>query len=281
MNWHVPGDDLMRYAAGAAVPPTLWSTEAHLGICPDCRGRLASVSDPGRTTAGWARLDAELDAPRPGAVERVLLRLRVPDHTARLLAATPALRRSWLTAVASTIALTALVANLAQPTVFLAVVPLLPLAGVAASFGPGVDPTYELTVVAPMHTFRLLLLRCAAVLATTCALSGVATLTMPEHGLRALGWFLPALALTVLALVLTPRLGAVPAAAVVGAGWLAVLAATEPGPGMSPVFTPAGQLTTVLVAVVAAAALARLRPAFDTAQHTVHRTPRRGTGRLT
>lgn len=37
----------------------------------------------------------------------------------------------------------------ATPILFLALAPLLPLAGVALSYGPAIDPTYEMAVVSP------------------------------------------------------------------------------------------------------------------------------------
>jgi anti-sigma factor RsiW len=278
-QWHVPDEELRRYADGTLARALFLSTDAHLLACPDCRARLAGA-DPELVRAGWARLDSELDAPVPGPVERLLLRVGVPDHTARLLAATPVLRWSWLAAVASTLALTIAVANLAHPLVFLAVAPLLPLVGVAASYGPGIDPTYEIALVAPLHTFRLLMLRSAAVLTTTTALSAAASLGLPDYGLRVLGWFLPALALTLLSLALTPRLGPVGAAVAVGLGWAVLLAASlSPGADRSIVFAPGGQLALALTAAVAAAMLSRLRPAFDVPRR-IDRALRLGARRM-
>jgi hypothetical protein len=40
---------------------------------------------------------------------------------------------------------------------FLTVAPLLPLAGIAMAYGPGIDPTYEIGLAAPMRSLRLLL----------------------------------------------------------------------------------------------------------------------------
>jgi len=284
-RWHVPDEELTAYAAGTASPPWLWSTEAHLAGCTSCRERLAATGPAAELArTGWSALAAELDAPVPGPVERALVRLGVADHTARLLAATPLLRLSWLTSVASTLALTATVAhfaeNTATPIAFLAIAPLLPLLGVAISFGPGVDPTYEIALVSPMHTFRLLLLRCAAVLGTTTALSGAASLGVPGYGVVVLGWFLPALALTLVALALTPRLGPVPAAAVAGAGWVALLAATvQVQTGASALFTSGGQVALAITAGAAAAAVAKLRTAFDTGRH-FNRSPYFGARRM-
>jgi hypothetical protein len=259
--WHLPDEDLLRYGQRTLAPPALWSVEAHLAACPHCRDRLAT-GQPELVRAGWDALAAELDAPVPGRIERLLTRAGVAGHTARLLAATPVLRLSWLAAVVSTVALAALLGAVAHPLVFLAAAPLLPVCGVALSFGPRVDPTYEIAVVAPMHTFRLLLLRCAAVLSATTVLSAVASVAMPDIGLAALGWFLPALTLT---LALTARLGPVLAAASVGLGWIAVVLATQSaGVTGSAVFVPAGQLASAVAGVLAAVVLARSRRAFET-----------------
>ncbi|MFC6080495.1 zf-HC2 domain-containing protein [Sphaerisporangium aureirubrum] len=271
-DWHVSDDDLRAYADGAARPPWLWSTEAHLGTCPRCRRRLARRADPAAVRAGWARLDAELDAPRPGPVEALLVRLGVAAHTARLLACTPGLRSSWLAAVGLTLAVTTGAAHLARsmtvPIPLLAIAPLLPLIGVAISFGPRVDPSHELAVVAPLHTFRLLLLRCAAVLSTTTALTGVASVAVPAYGAVVLGWLAPSLALTLLSLALMPRLGPVTAPLAVGFGWLALLGATVHGTtGESVLFTAPGQAGLAAGAAVAAMALWKVRTAFDTTHH--------------
>ena len=268
-NWHIKTQDLMAYAEGAAQPPWLWSTEAHLAACPDCRQLLAERVDPATVRAGWQRLDAELDAPRPGPIEAVLVRLGLPAHTARLLACTPALRRSWLAAVGFTLVVAIAAAHLARwmtvPIPLLAISPLLPLAGVAISFGPRVDPSHELAVVAPLHTFRLLLLRCAAVLAATTALTGAAGLALPGYGPVALGWLAPSLALTLLSLALTPRFGPIRAAVAVGSGWVAlVLATVHERTGESVLFSAPGQVALAASAVAAALTLWKVRAAFDT-----------------
>ncbi|MET7417632.1 hypothetical protein [Dactylosporangium sp. NPDC005555] len=258
-DWHLQDSDLHGYAGGGLAGPPLWSVESHLGACASCRDRLASFADPEAVDTGWARLDASLDAPVPGPVERLLLLLRVPDHTARLLAATPALRLSWLVAIALTLAMTATIARLADPIVFLAAAPLLPLLGVAVSFGPGIDPTYEMALVAPIQSFRLLLLRCAAVVSANTALCALASLALPDAGPGAAGWFLPSLALTVLALLLAPRFGTVTAAVTVGVGWTALVAGLA-----GALFTAAGQAGTALAVALAAALLARRAATFDT-----------------
>ncbi|MFH8393465.1 zf-HC2 domain-containing protein [Streptomyces sp. NPDC018036] len=268
--WHVPEEDLRAYTRGELTVPRLWSADTHLAACARCRGTLAEVADPVALDAGWERLDAELDAPRPGPVEWLLVRLGVADHTARLLAAAPALRRSWLGAIGALLAMTVVVADAvsagATPTLFLALAPLLPLAGVAVSYGPGIDPTYEMAVVSPLHGFRLLMIRTVAVLTVCLGFSGLATLALPAYGLHALAWLLPALALTATGLALTSRLGPVLAPSLVGGGWVALLAVarayTEPDTTLAP-FTAAGQGVAGAVAVLAAALLYLARDRFD------------------
>ncbi|MFI8947980.1 zf-HC2 domain-containing protein [Streptomyces sp. NPDC053750] len=270
-TWHVDEDDLRAYARGVLTAPALWSADAHLTACAHCRGVLTEVSDVAALDRGWERLDAELDAPRPGLLEGLLVRCGVADGTARLLAATPVLRRSWLGAVVAVLLTTfgvALAAGAAgTPTPFLALAPLLPLAGVALAYGPVLDPTYEMAVVSPMHGFRLLMIRTIAVLAVALGVNGLATLALPEYGLRALAWLLPGLALTATGLALTPRLGPVAAPSVAAGAWVAVLLAADAGRAaedsvLAP-FTAAGQGVSAVVALLGAGLLFLFRDRFD------------------
>ena len=269
--WHADEDDLRAYVQGELTAPRLWSVDTHLAACARCRSALAEVGDPVALDAGWERLDAELDAPRPGLVESLLVRVGVADHTARLLAATPVLRRAWLAAVVAILIMTVAAADAVRtassPTLFLALAPLLPLAGVALAYGPVLDPTYEMTVVAPTHGFRLLMLRTLAVLAVGLGLNGLASLALPEYGLRALAWLLPALALTATGLALTPRLGPVLAPGLVGGAWVGLLVAAytsahSADATLAP-FTAAGQGISAGAAVLAAGLLYVVRDRFD------------------
>ncbi|MFJ5277309.1 zf-HC2 domain-containing protein [Streptomyces parvulus] len=269
-GWHVAEGDLRDYARGELAVPLLWSADAHLTGCAHCRGVLAELTDPAALDARWERLDAELDAPRPGWFEGLLVRCGVGDGTARLLAATPVLRRSWFGAVAAVLVTTFLVAFSAgaveRPALFLALAPLLPLAGVAVAYGPVLDPTYEMAVVAPVHGFRLLMIRTVAVLAVALGVNGLASLAMPGYGLTALAWLLPGLALTTAGLALTPRLGPVGGPVAVAAAWvvLLVLASAERGADapLAP-FTAAGQGVSAGLVLVGAGLLFVFRDRFD------------------
>ncbi|QNP71859.1 zf-HC2 domain-containing protein [Streptomyces roseirectus] len=265
MSWHVGEEELRAYARGELAAPMLWSADTHLASCEQCRAALAREADPVALDAGWERLDAELDAPRQGLFEGLLVRLGVAGHTARLLTATPILRRSWLFAVLSVLVMTVLMVRTADnPALFLALAPLLPLAGVAVSFGRSMDPTYEMAMVAPMHGFRLLMIRTVAVLTASLALNGLATLALPGYGLLALAWLVPALALTATGLALTARLGAVIAPVLTSSTWVGILLyARSRGDDMLAPFTVPGQAVAAVIAVVAGLALYRSRDRFD------------------
>ncbi|WP_089101715.1 hypothetical protein [Streptomyces hyaluromycini] len=265
MTWHVSEEDLRAYARGELAPPLLWSADTHVGSCADCRAVLASVSDPVALDAGWERLDAELDAPRPGLGERLLARVGVAEPTARLLTATPVLRRSWLASVAFVLAATVLVVHAVDaPALFLALAPLLPLAAVALSYGPVLDPTYEIAAVAPTHGFRLLMIRTVAALTASLGLNCLAALALPGYGLLAFGWLLPALALTAAGLALSVRLGPLLGPGLVGGAWTALMAVAAMHPAHTPVaFTTAGQSVAAALAALATVLLHQVRDRFD------------------
>lgn len=135
----------------------------------------------------------ELDGVRPGPMERTLVRLGIADHVARLLAATPSLRLSWFAALAVALGFAVSAAYTGAVVVFLVVAPLVPLAGVAAAYGPGVDPTYEIGLASPMRSYRLLLIRALAVLTASMGLAGAAALALPTLNWSTAAWLLPSL----------------------------------------------------------------------------------------
>ena len=60
----------------------------------------------------------------------------------------------------------------------------------AGAFASAFDPTYELATAAPMSNVRLLLLRAAAVMATTTLLAGLAAFALPVLDWTAAAWLL-------------------------------------------------------------------------------------------
>ncbi|MFI1015287.1 zf-HC2 domain-containing protein [Streptomyces sp. NPDC020965] len=263
-NPHPPGEILRQYAHGILAPDTRHRFEPHLDACAHCRARLAPYTDTPALDRGWERLDRAIDIPLPGPWERLLLALGVPDHTARLLAAAPALRATWLLGTVVTLLFAALTARLAEPgdtpLTFFAVAPLLPAAGVAGSLGRRWDPAYELGQVAAPSAFRLVVLRTVAVLGATVVLTAAASLALPGLSPAAFGWLLPSCLVTVVCLLLLPRLGSVAAAAAAGACWLGAVTATRHSELL---FSLAGQSVLAGLLIAAVTLLALLRADFD------------------
>jgi hypothetical protein len=236
--------------------------------CASCRDRLRAATPRREVDALWDGLAAELDAPRTSLVERLLLRLGVHDHLARLLAATPALSWSWIAAVSAALGFAVGAAHLggsdAWLLVFLGAAPLVPIAGVAAAYGPGIDPGYEIGVAAPMSGWRLLQLRTAAVLAVSVVLGGLATLALPQLGWIAVAWLLPGLAATSLTIALGTLVPARWAAMGVGVLWLGLVAtAARSFAAPLAVLAAPTQVTCAVVAVAAMAVTVARRRTFD------------------
>jgi len=110
--WHADGELLAAYDEERLDAAARWSVEAHLTSCADCRVQARALVDPARLRRLRAALVDAVDLPRAGVTERLLVRLGMAEHTARLLAATPALRGSWLLAVAAALAFAVLAARL-------------------------------------------------------------------------------------------------------------------------------------------------------------------------
>lgn len=259
MTWHADAPLLARYAAGDLDPARALSVEAHMVSCATCRSALAPFADRERLDDVWDELVESIDAPRPGLVERLLARMGVAEHVARLLAATPSLRLSWLAAVALCLALAALAAAEGGrgALVFLVLAPLLPVAGVAAAFGPEVDPTYQLGLAAPFSAARLLLLRAVAVLVTTTWLAAASALVVPDFGWTAAAWLLPALGLTLVTLALATAVPPPLSAGSVAMTWVVLVAAAERLSSSDlAAFGSGAQVVYLVVAVGAALVLA-------------------------
>jgi class 3 adenylate cyclase len=204
------------------------------------------------------------EGPR-GPVEGVLVRIGVPDHVARLLAATPSLRVSWFGATVVALGFSILAAYGKQdPLMFLVIAPLLPLGGVAAAFGPGVDPTYEIGLSCPVRTSRLLLIRATAVLAATSFLAGLASLALPRLDWTAAAWLLPSLGLTIATLALATVMRPLWAVGTVAFLWVTGVVASEILSSVpDAAFRGPGQVTFFAVVVVAAPLFARRREHLD------------------
>ena len=215
----------------------------------------------------------EIAAPPRSRLERMLLALRVPEPTARLVAATPVLRTAWLVSVGVALLFASVAAKETwqagdQLAIFLAVAPIVPVLGVAMAYGPQSDRAYEVAVAAPMSGLRLLLLRTATVLAAAGALGLLAVLAAPTAGWLRVAWLLPGAATTspVLptGLVVRPsrpaaatRMALRRAATAVSVTWLCVvIVVAQVADDATAPFHVVGQLAALAVAAAAITVLA-------------------------
>ncbi|MFE2595439.1 zf-HC2 domain-containing protein [Streptomyces sp. NPDC059396] len=242
--WHVDDALAAAYAAGSAPEPDAWSLEKHVESCGACAVRVSAAVRRGAAGPVLAEVRAAVltaatgpaprtSAPRTSAPRTSAPRTGVPRTglVARVLwAAGPALRGSWLVAL---VLVAAGAVGLAYGAGFdgarpllLALAPVLPLAGVAVSYGQHVDPMYEIGASSPGGGLRLLLTRTAAVLAVSLPLLTLTGAALPASTEvpGAAAWLLPGLALTLAALVLGSYVGCRTAAGTVAAVWAVALA---------------------------------------------------------
>jgi hypothetical protein len=271
-TWHADEAALAAYANGTLDDVRSVSLEAHLLGCDHCRESLAPFVPAGPLDGTWDAIEIALDAPKPGVVERTLVRIGVRSHVARLLAATPSLRLSWFLAEGIALVTAAAAASRSSDTAlagttlfaFLVLAALAPLVGVGAAFGPGVDPTYEIGVAAPMRSDRLLFVRATAVLVTSIAIAGAASLVSIDLDVSAALWLLPALGLTLGTLAVATWWRPLAACASVGVAWLAVaayasIASTDP----LAAFHAGAQFLYLVTIIASVLVLARRHDAYE------------------
>lgn len=274
---HPGSDALEAYRVGELSAPAATAVELHLQACPGCRfavNERVLAADPGRSERNLLAVSATLDAPRHGLIERALVRLGAPAEIVRMMVATPSLRRSWFVAIGLALLFGVAAASPNRPDAtilwFLGFAPLIPVAGVALAYGPGVDPTYEITLATPISGFRLVLIRAAAVLTTSIAIAGfISLLMLGRHSAMVGAWIVPALALSGVCLALMTVVRPGVAAAIVAAGWLAVIIGVSGAPDQLVMFRAPAQWAFVVVGALGAMVITARRRAFDSARGEV------------
>jgi hypothetical protein len=271
MSWHVDDTTAARYVRRDLGPADAASVEAHLVHCSPCRGVVGGLA--GGVIGGprledvWAGIVDVLDQPQLGTVERLLVRLGLSETAARVIAATPRARWSYLFAVAlSMIVAVVAVRSGDQRTfgVFLLVAPLAPLVATATAFGPRSDPTHHLVATLPMPSLRVLLLRTAATVTPAVVLTAASSLWLADQGWLAAAWLLPALALALAALALSSWVAIEVAAILVGGAWVTVpIVLRLPVADLLDLLGGPAQLAAVLVATGAVVVTVSRRSAFD------------------
>ncbi|MFF5531720.1 zf-HC2 domain-containing protein [Streptomyces cinerochromogenes] len=292
--WHASDDLVARYAQGDLPEPDAWSLEKHVEDCAGCASRVSAAVRGTAAGAVLAQVRAAVleSAPTP-AVSSAPTASRAPvgrptpaggpalSRLARLLwAAGPAVRGAWLPAVltvaVAALALSYLAGFAGARALLLAVAPVVPVAGVALSYGPHADPLHEVAAATPGGGLRLALTRTVAVLAVSVPLLTLAGLLLPASGApAAAAWLLPGLTLALASLALASFVGCRVAAGVTGGGWLcAVLSPVVVAPGAAVTARLSEQLSRCLdgtatqaawaaAAAVSAALLALRSPAYD------------------
>jgi putative zinc finger protein len=269
MTWHVDAELYQAYERGDLDPSRVMAVDAHLQVCPICRG--AVPIDMVWLDRSWTMVVDMIHAPQPSPAERVMRFLRIPEHRLRLLAATPALRWSWLAATAAVLAFGVAAAYTGQAgarqtlLLFLIFAPLLPVLAVATAYGPPVDSMHEVTAATPMAGPSLVLWRATAVVGVSMAMSSLAAVLLPGPGWWAVAWLLPAFLLCVSTLALATALALPLAAGGLGGAWLfAIGLVTLSGRTIQPVFFgPAAQAGYLVAATVAAVVLTMRRRRLD------------------
>ena len=265
-GWHLTPAQAHDYAARRSDEITAMSVEAHLVRCIPCRSLLPV--DESWLADGWEALRDVVDRPRRGPVEALLSAAGLRPETAKLLAATPRLYQAWLGSTVVVLIAALLAAHLVPlgSLVFVFLAPVIPLAGVALAYGPGIDPAHTLASVTPMAGQRLLFLRTCAVLVPALLLCTGAALMLP-HADTAWGtafWLLPSLTLVAGSLLLSRWIHLSAASGIVGALWLAVLFLVSLSGQTIPVgvFAPQAQMYWgVLLSVLVGLLLIRVRTA--------------------
>jgi hypothetical protein len=227
-EWHVKASTAERYVDGTLAEPDCWSVEQHVEGCAPCAGLVSRAVGAGPAgvllgdvrTSLLARVQGEAVTPAQA---------RLP--TRLWWAVGPALRGAWALALVVVAAGAVGLAHGADfagaRSLLLALAPVIPVAGVAVSYGRHTDPLHEIAASTPRGGLRLLLVRTVAVLAVSLPVLAVAGLLLPGTSVTAPGpatWLLPGLALTLAALALGGYVGCRAAAALVGGGWLLAVA---------------------------------------------------------
>lgn len=257
---------LLRYRDDGCDLATAASIEAHLPTCETCRARLARLAPEPALDAVWGRVMAEIGTPAPSPVVRLLRRMGLSEADTALLRAARSLDGSWTIATLAVVAFAALAAiDGGSPgrALYLLVAPLLPVVGVVVAFSSS-DSLAELVTATPYSKARLALLRTAAVCAASVPLVIAFGAAVPPIGWLAVGWLMPALALTTLTLAAMTWVRPAVAGSAAGALWLLIVAAAFRADDVGAAVAGGPALAYALVSALAAACLTvRLKSAHE------------------
>lgn len=223
--------------------------------------------DQARLAANWRAITAELDAPRPARIERVLRSLRMPPPIVRVIVATPALRRSWYLSILAVVLVGLGGAEPDRPDslfALLVLAPMLPVLGVAMAYGSAADPSHEIQLATPMRGLRLIAIRAVTVLIVSIVVVGPLSVLSPAARPMAAAWLLPALAVTAASLAMMTVRPPRQATVLVAVTWFAgVLIAQVAADDPLAAFRVGGQLVALAVAVAAGIVIVMRRDSYE------------------
>ncbi len=257
-SWHIDADVLRTWVDGQAGAVASASVEQHLVRCARCRSGVSdALSTEVPTTVPdldrvWSAVRDAVELPLPSRAQRALARLGLAESDALLLTSAPAMRAAWINAVALVLGFVLLAGTYGDTrsvVLFLVGAPLVPMLGVALAYGADAEVAFEQEVATPYSPLRLVLLRTAAVLATTIPLVLLGGLVNPD-GL-AVAWLVPALGFTAVLLAASTWLDPAPVAMALAVVWIfAVLSAAAQGM-VSAVYDPAALVAYATVGGIA------------------------------
>jgi len=178
----------------------------------------------------WISVAAQVWRRQPGWLERTAGRLLRSPGLARALLTTPSLLLPWLlTSIVVLAAGAAATTGSGQPVVAL-LAPAMAAAAIAYSYGPGMDPAWELSCSMAVSDRMVLLVRALAVFAVNAvlglvaAVASVGSVSGPGGGAAAavtFGWLIPMTAVCAFALAVATVARSASAGAAAGVGaWL-------------------------------------------------------------
>jgi hypothetical protein len=177
----------------------------------------------------WISVAAQVWRRRPGALERTAARLLRSPGLARALLTTPSLLLPWLlTSIVVLAAGAAATTDSGQPLVAL-LAPAVAAAAIAYSYGPGIDPAWELACSMAVSDRMVLLVRALAVFAVKAvlglAVSAVSAVSASGAAAAVtFGWLIPMTAVCAFALAVATVARSANAGAAAGvAAWLIIV----------------------------------------------------------
>ena len=184
----------------------------------------------------WISVAAQVWRRQPGWLERTASRLLRSPGLARALLTTPSLLLPWLlTSVVVLAAGAAATLSSGQPVVAL-LAPAVAAAAIAYSYGPGIDPAWELSCSMAVSDRMVLLVRALAVFALNAVLGLAASAVSavigvpqgpggtPAAAAVTFGWLIPMTAVCAFALAVATVARSASAGAAAGvAAWLIIV----------------------------------------------------------